>query len=132
VQAVRGRHSGEPVTCSFFFPLLLFVAVLIKLDHLAGLFWQKRVRSQTTATGGQTVWVMRIFPSANSGPWLQNADSSGARGLYSRFCLRASASLRRSGGNFQLSKDARVTRIGQISKTSLVELPANCQCVKGD
>jgi lipopolysaccharide/colanic/teichoic acid biosynthesis glycosyltransferase len=117
-----------------FFPLLLFVAVLIKLDSPGPvLFWQERVGAKRRRLGEKTVWVMRNFSICKFRSMVQNADSSVHEAYIRDFVEGHAQASEESGGKFKLSKDARVTRIGRIlRRTSLDELPQLVNVLKGD
>jgi lipopolysaccharide/colanic/teichoic acid biosynthesis glycosyltransferase len=116
-----------------FLPLLLAIAVLIKLDSPGPiLFVQDRVGSRRRTIDGRTVWDERIFPIYKFRSMVQNADQS-VHQQYIKAWIEGQAEEAAEGPRFKLPRDPRITRIGRIlRKTSLDELPQLLNVVKGD
>jgi exopolysaccharide production protein ExoY len=117
------------------FPLMLLIAVLIKLDSSGPVFFtQKRVGAKRQWLGRQTIWILRNFTMYKFRSMVKNADSS-VHETYIRDFVegRASRSTESSGGKFKLTNDVRVTRVGQLlRKFSLDELPQLFNVLLGD
>jgi lipopolysaccharide/colanic/teichoic acid biosynthesis glycosyltransferase len=112
-------------------PLMLFIAILIKLDTPGPIiFVQGRTGSRRRSRGGRVIWEIRDFSFYKFRSMVHNADPSVHEAYikaYVRGCVEA------SDGSFKLTHDPRVTRVGRIlRKTSLDELPQLWNVLKGD
>ena len=115
-------------------PLLLLIAVLIKLDSRGPVFFtQERVGSQREWLGRQAIWIVRNFTIYKFRSMVQNADSSVHEAYIRDFVGGQAHPSSENGGKFKLTNDARVTRIGRLlRKLSLDELPQLLNVLKGD
>jgi lipopolysaccharide/colanic/teichoic acid biosynthesis glycosyltransferase len=106
-------------------PLMLIIAVLIKLDSPGPVFFvQERIGSQRQSENGRTVWKIRKFRIYKFRSMFQNADESLHRAYIKAFVQGSIEKSDSSRAKFKLTNDPRVTRVGSIlRKTSLDELP---------
>jgi exopolysaccharide production protein ExoY len=107
------------------FPLLLLIAVLIKLDSPGPVFFtQERVGAKRQWLGRQAIWIIQNFTMFKFRSMVQNADSSVHEAYIRDFVEGHVQPTQESGGKFKLTNDARVTRFGRLlRKLSLDELP---------
>ena len=149
IQAVerseRGTRSGYfwckriiDVTLStcllvLFLPLMLLIAVLIKLDSSGPvLFTQKRIGVKRRTKGGRVLWVLHTFAFYKFRSMVANADQSCHQAYIKRF-REGRVTENKNSTRFKLVNDSRVTRLGRIlRKTSLDELPQLVNVLKGD
>jgi lipopolysaccharide/colanic/teichoic acid biosynthesis glycosyltransferase len=115
-------------------PLILVIMVLIKLDSPgAAIFRQERVGAKRQCMGRQAIWIPRNFSIYKFRSMIQNADSSLHEAYIRDFVEGRLPASPESGGNFKLTNDPRVTRVGRfIRKFSLDELPQLVNVLKGD
>jgi lipopolysaccharide/colanic/teichoic acid biosynthesis glycosyltransferase len=115
-------------------PLIVVIFVLVKLDSPgAALFTQERVGAKRQRMGRQAIWVVKNFTIYKFRSMVQNADSSVHEAYIKDFVEGRAQATPETGGNFKLTNDARVTRIGAfLRKFSLDELPQLLNVVKGD
>ncbi len=115
-------------------PVLLFIALLIKLDSPGpAIFTQERVGARRQRVGGQPVWVVQNFKFYKFRSMMQNADSSLHEAYIKDFVEGRSQPSPESGGQYKLTNDPRVTRVGRfLRKFSLDELPQLFNVWKGD
>jgi lipopolysaccharide/colanic/teichoic acid biosynthesis glycosyltransferase len=115
-------------------PLLLLIAVLIKLDSSGPvIFTQERVGSRRQRLGRQHVWVVRNFRFYKFRSMVQDADPSLHEAYIKDFVEGRAQPSPESGGNYKLTNDPRVTRIGSfLRKFSLDELPQLFNVLNGD
>jgi exopolysaccharide production protein ExoY len=115
-------------------PLILFIAVLIKLDSPGPIFFtQERVGAKRQSLGRQAIWIIRNFTMYKFRSMVQNADSSVHEAYIRDFVEGRVQPSQESGGKFKLTNDARVTRVGRLlRKFSLDELPQLLNVLKGD
>ena len=114
-------------------PLLLLIAVLIKLDSAGPVFFtHERVGAKRERGNRQAVWVIKNFGMHKFRSMVQNADS-GAHEAYIRDFVQGRVQPDKAkGGKFKLTNDPRVTRVGRIlRRTSLDELPQLFNVLKG-
>jgi lipopolysaccharide/colanic/teichoic acid biosynthesis glycosyltransferase len=115
-------------------PLLLLIAILIKLDSPGPiLFTQERVGAKRLRVGKRVFWIIRDFSIYKFRSMVANADSS-VHETYIRDFVegQAQASPLRAG-IFKLTRDPRVTRVGRfLRKFSLDELPQLFNVLKGE
>lgn len=111
-------------------PLLLLIAVLIKLDSPGPvIFTQKRVGSRRRTHRGRTAWEITDFRVCKFRSMVRDADESVHREHIQAF---VEARLDTSG-TVKLTEDRRVTRIGTfLRRTSLDELPQLFNVFKGE
>lgn len=114
------------------FPLLLLIALLIKLDSPGPLiFTQERVGARRQRFGGQRVWVVQNFPFYKFRSMVRDADQS-LHEAYIKDFVEGRAQPE-SGGKYKLTNDPRVTWVGRfLRKFSLDELPQLFNVLKGD
>jgi exopolysaccharide production protein ExoY len=115
-------------------PLLLLIAVLIKLDSPGPAFFtQERVGAKRQQLGRQAIWIIRNFTMYKFRSMVQNADSSVHQAYIRDFVEGRVQPTPESGGKFKLTNDARVTRVGLLlRKFSLDELPQLFNVLLGD
>jgi lipopolysaccharide/colanic/teichoic acid biosynthesis glycosyltransferase len=115
-------------------PLLLLIAILIKLDSLGPvMFTQERIGAKRQRLGRETFWVTREFSIYKFRSMVQNADSSVHEAYIREFVEGRARASKQNGGKFKLTNDPRVTRAGRIlRRTSLDELPQLINVLKGD
>ena len=116
------------------FPLLLLIAVLIKLDSPGPVFFtQERVGAKRQWLGRQAIWIIRNFTMFKFRSMVQNADSSVHEAYIRDFVEGRVQPSQESGAKFKLTNDARVTRVGRLlRKFSLDELPQFFNVLTGD
>jgi exopolysaccharide production protein ExoY len=115
------------------FPLMLLIAVLIKLDSAGPvLFAQERIGVKRQIKGGRVLWVLYTFRFYKFRSMVPNADQS-LHQAYTRNFREGRANKGNNGTRFKLTNDSRVTRLGRtLRKTSLDELPQLVNVLKGD
>jgi lipopolysaccharide/colanic/teichoic acid biosynthesis glycosyltransferase len=115
-------------------PLILFIALLIKLDSPGPiLFTQERVGAKRQWLGRQAIWIIRNFTMYKFRSMVQNADSSVHEAYIRDFVEGRAHPSAENGGKFKLTNDPRVTRIGRLlRKFSLDELPQLLNVLKGE
>lgn len=115
------------------FPLLLVIAILIKLDSPGPvLFVQDRVGVKRGTTNGRVVWEVQAFPFLKFRSMVTNADQS-LHESYIRDFREGRNNTSGNGSGFKLNNDSRVTQLGRIlRKTSLDELPQLVNVLTGD
>jgi lipopolysaccharide/colanic/teichoic acid biosynthesis glycosyltransferase len=115
-------------------PLILLIAVLIKLDSPGPiLFTQERVGAKRQWLGRQAIWIIRNFTMYKFRSMVQNADSSVHEAYIRDFVEGRAHPTAENGGKFKLTNDPRVTRIGRLlRKFSLDELPQLLNVLKGE
>jgi lipopolysaccharide/colanic/teichoic acid biosynthesis glycosyltransferase len=114
-------------------PLLLLIAVLIKLDSAGPVFFtHERVGAKRQRGGSEGVWVVRNFGMHKFRSMFQDADSRVHEAYIRDFVEGRVCPSKESGGKFKLTNDPRVTRIGRLlRRTSLDELPQLFNVLKG-
>jgi lipopolysaccharide/colanic/teichoic acid biosynthesis glycosyltransferase len=114
------------------FPLMLLVAVWIKLDSPGPvLFVQDRIGAKRRSNGGRTTWELYTFRFYKFRSMVNDADPATHQEYFEKFRLG-----RVSGGRskpFKLTRDSRLTRVGALlRRTSLDELPQLLNVLKGE
>ena len=114
-------------------PLLLLIAVLIKLDSAGPVFFtHERVGAKRERGNRQAVWVIKNFGMHKFRSMFKNADSRVHEAYIRDFVEGRVHPSEESGGKFKLTNDPRVTRIGRLlRRTSLDELPQLFNVLKG-
>jgi lipopolysaccharide/colanic/teichoic acid biosynthesis glycosyltransferase len=114
-------------------PLILLIAVLIKLDTPGPVFFvQERVGSRRESRAGRAFWVLRKFRLYKFRSMLHKADQS-LHETYIRDFVKGKLLDASAGSKRKLTNDSRVTRVGRLlRKTSLDELPQLWNVLKGD
>lgn len=117
-----------------FLPLLLLIAVLIKLDSQGPvIFNQERVGAKRHRFGNRRFWVVQNFTFFKFRSMVQDADPSLHEAYIKEFVEGRAQASPESGGTFKLTNDPRVTRVGRfLRKFSLDELPQLFNVLKGD
>ena len=115
------------------FPLMLAIAVLIKLESPGPvMFVQQRVGIRRRTKGGRLVWLVHTFSFYKFRSMIRDADQS-PHEAYFRDFREGRANGNGNGALFKLTNDSRMTRLGRIlRKTSLDELPQLVNVIKGD
>jgi lipopolysaccharide/colanic/teichoic acid biosynthesis glycosyltransferase len=128
----------------FILPLLVFVAVLIKLDSPGpAIYRQERVGAKRRRRNGVFVWEETPFTIYKFRTMQADAKSTLHRQFIEAYIngdeeamLRIQAAQqkeRESQDKYKLANDPRVTRVGKfLRKTSLDEIPQLWNVVKGD
>jgi lipopolysaccharide/colanic/teichoic acid biosynthesis glycosyltransferase len=115
-------------------PLLLLIAVLIKLDSPGPiLFTQERVGAKRLRVGNRVFWIIRNFSIYKFRSMVANADSSMHETYIRDFVEGQIHAAPHHAGVFKLTQDPRVTRAGRVLRRfSLDELPQLLNVLKGE
>jgi lipopolysaccharide/colanic/teichoic acid biosynthesis glycosyltransferase len=115
------------------FPLLLLIALAIKMDSAGPIFFtHERVGAKRARLRGNVVWVIENFRMHKFRSMVQNAGSAAHEAYIRDFVQGRVQPDKAKGGKFKLTNDPRVTRIGRIlRRTSLDELPQLFNVLKG-
>lgn len=114
-------------------PVFLLIAVLIKLDSRGPIFFtHERVGAKRKKTARETVWAITNFGMHKFRSMSANADSRVHEDYIRDFVAGRVQPSEENGGQFKLTKDPRVTRVGRmLRRTSLDELPQLFNVLKG-
>lgn len=117
-------------------PLMLLIAVLIKIDSRGPIFFvQKRVGARRRYSNGQVVWEITTFNMMKFRSMFQDAEQS-LHQEYIKAYVEGRENLAQTEGDESIHKlqyDPRITRVGRIiRKTSMDELPQLFNVLKGD
>jgi lipopolysaccharide/colanic/teichoic acid biosynthesis glycosyltransferase len=114
-------------------PLMLLVAVLIKLDSPGPvLFVQERIGVKRRIRGRRVAWELYTFSFYKFRSMVLNADPTPHQAYFTNFRL-GSVAAGDGWTQFKLTKDSRLTRVGAIlRRTSLDELPQLVNVLKGE
>lgn len=114
-------------------PLFLLIAVMIKLDSRGPVFFtHERVGAKRKKTDRQTVWAITKFGMHKFRSMSANADSRVHEAYIRDFVAGRVQPTEENGGQFKLTNDPRVTRVGRmLRRTSLDELPQLFNVLKG-
>lgn len=114
-------------------PVFLLIAVLIKLDSRGPVFFtHERVGAKRKKTARETVWAITNFGMHKFRSMSANADSRVHEDYIRDFVAGRVQPSEENGGQFKLTKDPRVTRVGRmLRRTSLDELPQLFNVLKG-
>jgi lipopolysaccharide/colanic/teichoic acid biosynthesis glycosyltransferase len=115
-------------------PLLLLIAVVIKLDSPGPVFFrQERVGSRRRTRDGEPIWEIQNFRIWKFRTMYKDVDDSLHREYIRAFVggtLEASAN---ANSKFKLANDPRITRAGQfLRRTSIDELPQLFNVLRGE
>ena len=115
-------------------PLLLLIAVLIKLDTSGPvLFVQERVGARRRVKDGRTGWEIVLFPCYKFRSMIHGADQSIHQAHIEAFVEGRVEMSDTAHASFKLMNDPRVTRVGRLlRKTSLDELPQLLNVLRGE
>ena len=115
------------------FPLMLLIAVLIKLDSAGPVFFvQERVGVKRRNERGRVRWMLYTFPFYKFRSMCVNADPL-LHEAYIKEFRAGSVNGDLKTSRFKLTNDSRITRLGRLlRKTSLDELPQLVNVLKGD
>lgn len=125
----------------FFSPLMLAIAVLIKLDSPGPvIFSQERVGAKVRGKGGKRSWEASAFTVYKFRTMYHNADSERHRAFVQALIRKDDQTMsalqggKTEGPNkYKMVNDPRITRVGKwLRKTSLDELPQLWNVLKGD
>jgi lipopolysaccharide/colanic/teichoic acid biosynthesis glycosyltransferase len=118
----------------FCFPLMLLIAILIKLDTPGPVFFvQERVGARRRSEGGRTTWKVENFCVHKFRSMVADADQSVHQAHIKAFVEGSIQTTDMDKSKFKLKDDPRVTRIGRIlRKTSLDEVPQLFNVIKGE
>lgn len=114
------------------FPLMLLLAVLIKIDSPGPVFFvQKRIGVKRRTNGGRITWELYTFPFYKFRSMVNDADPTPHQVYFENFRL---GSIKRGPSTpFKLTQDPRLTRTGAfLRRTSLDELPQLLNVLKGE
>lgn len=114
-------------------PVFLLIAALIKLDSRGPIFFtHERVGAKRKKTARETVWTITNFGMHKFRSMSANADSRVHEDYIRDFVAGRVQPSEENGGQFKLTKDPRVTRVGRmLRRTSLDELPQLFNVLKG-
>jgi lipopolysaccharide/colanic/teichoic acid biosynthesis glycosyltransferase len=113
-------------------PVMLLVAVLIKLDSPGPVFFvQERIGVKRRISAGRTIWELYTFPFYKFRSMVNDADPTPHQQYFEKFRLGSLNGDRCEP--FKLTRDSRLTRVGAIlRRTSLDELPQLFNVLKGE
>jgi lipopolysaccharide/colanic/teichoic acid biosynthesis glycosyltransferase len=114
------------------FPLMLLIAVWIKLDSPGPVFFvQDRIGAKRRTNGGRTTWELYTFRFYKFRSMVNDADPATHQEYFQKFRL----GLVSGDGSkpFKLTGDSRLTRAGaMLRRASLDELPQLLNVLKGE
>lgn len=115
-------------------PLLLLIALLIKLDSKGPVFFvQPRVGARRCNQDGRIVWQVVEFPLFKFRSMVHNADQSIHIERTKMFVAGEDDGATADTGQFKIQNDPRITRLGHIlRKTSLDEVPQALNVLRGE
>jgi lipopolysaccharide/colanic/teichoic acid biosynthesis glycosyltransferase len=118
----------------FLLPLMLLVAVAIKLDTPGPVFFvHQRVGVKRRSEAGRTSWEVREFPFYKFRSMVNGADQSLHQGHIRAF-VQGQLPVNDGGcAKFKIANDLRITRVGRVlRRTSLDELPQLLNVFRGE
>ena len=112
-------------------PLLVLIAIAIKINTPGPvLFSQRRVGSQLRGTSGREEWVVTEFTMYKFRSMHQGVSERIHRAYIKSY---AQGAIKGNNGDFKLSGDTRITRVGRwLRRSSLDELPQLLNVLNGD
>jgi lipopolysaccharide/colanic/teichoic acid biosynthesis glycosyltransferase len=116
-------------------PLLVFIAILIKLDSAGPVFFmQRRGGSRMRRLGaGREKWDVVPFEIFKFRTMAHNADESSHKDLVKAWVSGNAVANEDSNAGFKLANDKRITRLGTfLRRTSLDELPQLLNILRGE
>jgi lipopolysaccharide/colanic/teichoic acid biosynthesis glycosyltransferase len=115
-------------------PLMLLIAVLIKLDTRGAVFFvQERVGARRRTQRGRTRWEIRNFAFYKFRSMVANVDQSLHEEHIRAFVEGRLKAAEGSDSKFKLENDPRITRVGRVlRRSSLDELPQLINVLRGD
>jgi lipopolysaccharide/colanic/teichoic acid biosynthesis glycosyltransferase len=123
----------------FLAPLMLFVAIAIKLDSRGPVIYsQKRVGARRVKTGQGIEWQIVPFTFHKFRSMRADSDPALHKAYVEAYMAGDQSEMQRISGakdkdNFKMTRDPRVTRIGRfLRQSSLDELPQLWNVLKGD
>jgi len=113
-------------------PLMLLVAVLIRLDSPGPVFFvQERIGVKRRTSAGRTTWELYTFPFYKFRSMVNDADPTPHQQYFEKFRLGSVNGDRCQP--FKLTRDSRLTRVGAIlRRTSMDEVPQLWNVLKGE
>jgi lipopolysaccharide/colanic/teichoic acid biosynthesis glycosyltransferase len=125
---------GALLMLSLLSPLMLLIAILIKLDTPGPvIFVQERVGARRRTKAGRTGWEISNFLVYKFRTMVSDADQSIHQAHIKAFIEGRIEPDHGAEAGFKLNHDPRVTRVGRmLRKTSLDELPQLVNVLKGE
>lgn len=115
-------------------PLLLVVALLIKLDSPGPVFFvHERVGAKRAVKEGAATWVIQNFPMFKFRSMAHNVDQSLHQEMIKSYVAGEIETDGGEGPTFKIANDPRITRLGRIlRRTSIDELPQLLNVLRGE
>lgn len=115
-------------------PLMLLIAVIIKLDSAGPVFFvQERVGARRRTKNDQIVWEICTFPFYKFRSMYHNADQSVHEAYIKAFIDGQVGTPEETPSQFKLTNDPRITRVGRILReNSIDELPQLFNVLRGE
>jgi lipopolysaccharide/colanic/teichoic acid biosynthesis glycosyltransferase len=126
------------ITIVLFAPLLLLIAVAIRLDSPGPIiFRQQRLRARRIVTNAQSSWVVEPFTLYKFRTMVADADPSPHRTYMAAYISgdeeHFASSRVRPGDSYRVLDDPRLTRVGAVlRKFSIDELPQLWNVLRGE